>query len=80
MKVSQTLETTVVKDPKILRDKIVKKYGNIRRFSKKAGFTESMVCHILHGRRKLYPWSRESFVTLLEIPKTEYDIYFRREA
>lgn len=63
MKVSETGK--VVRDPVTLKILIIKKYGTVRRFAKKAGFTESMVCHILHGRRKLYPWGLDSFEKLL---------------
>ena len=62
-----------------LKGLILRKYKTVRLFSAKSGFTESMLCHILHGRRVIYPWTRSVFVNLLSIPEYEYDRYFERE-
>lgn len=79
MKVSDKIEYAIV-DGTMLKDRIKKKYRNVRYFAKKAGYSESMVCKILYGKRKLYPWSRDLFAKMLEIDHDEYGIYFGEKA
>ena len=62
-----------------LRTKIRERYGTVRRFAGKVGYTESMLSKMLHGTRKIYPDSRDRFATLLEIPKDDYKVYFGEE-
>ena len=59
-----------------LRGLIKKRYRTVRRFSQKAGLTESMVSHMLHGRKKIREWNRDNFARLLDIPAADYDKYF----
>lgn len=49
------------------RNLIISRCGNVRRFSKKVGLTESMMCHILHGRRKIFYLDR--FAEALNMPE-----------
>ena len=66
-------------DNLILRKKICDKYGTVRKFSKKVGFTESAVCKMLRGSRKIFPYSRDSFAEVLDIPQKDYEMYFGKE-
>lgn len=75
MKVSDNIEYTIV-DGELLKARIKKQYRNVRHFAQKAGYSESMICKILYGKRKLYPWSRDLFADMLGIPRTEYKVYF----
>ena len=67
-------------NPTYLKSLIEDKYGTVRNFSKKAGFTDSMVCHILHSRRKIYPWSLDVFARLLGLSKNEFEQLFCKGA
>jgi len=46
---------------------IKSKYKTVRAFADKIGFTESMVNHIIHGRRKLYIWNMNRFAEALDM-------------
>lgn len=61
----------------MLRKRIKEKYKTVRRFSQKAGFSESAVSKMLNGTRKVYPWSWDVFVKVLEIPQTECSMYVK---
>lgn len=70
MKVSE--QGVVVTNPTPLQKMIKERCRNMRHFSEKAKITESMMSHILHGRRKIYPWTEERFMELLDITQEHF--------
>ena len=59
-----------------IKSLIIKKYTTVRHFADKIGYTESMLSHVLSGRRMIYPWMKEDFILFLEIPMGEERKYF----
>lgn len=63
----------------LLRKKICDVYGSVYKFAPIVGYTQSMVNHMLHGRRKIFPYAQDRMADLLGIPKDEYITYFGEE-
>lgn len=62
-----------------LRTLILEKFGSIRKFAPAVGMTESMVSHILNGRKKLFADNAKNFATVLGVfEETIYD-YLNKE-
>lgn len=72
MKVNE--QGVVVTNPTPLKSLIQKRYRNMRDFSKRVGVTDSLMCHILHGRRKVYPWIEDSITKQLNITTEQFRI------
>lgn len=70
MKVSE--QGVVVKNATQIQMIIKQKYRNMRNFAKKVEITESMMSHILHGRRKVYPWTEAKITELLDITQENF--------
>ena len=70
MRVSE--QGVVVTNPIPLESLIKKKYRNVRDFSKKIGVTESLMSHVLHGRRKVYPWVEATITEQLDITTEQF--------
>ena len=70
MKVNE--QGVVVMNPIPLESLIKQRYRNMRDFSKKVGVTDSLMCHILHGRRKIYPWIEDSITKQLNITTEQF--------
>ena len=51
------------------------RYGTVRRFAKKIGYTESMLSHVLHGRRKIGTNNATIFATALGVDISEVKEY-----
>lgn len=58
-----------------LRAVITERCGTVNRFARKVGLSESMMSHILHGRRKVYPWNEELFAVALGMDTRQLDTY-----
>lgn len=50
-----------------MRRMIYKKFKTVRDFARSVGLSESMVSHILHGRKPLYPWNVKLFAEALNV-------------
>lgn len=70
MKVSE--QGVVVKNATQIQMIIKQKYRNMRNFAKKVEITESLLCHMLHGRRKVYPWTEAKIIELLDITQENF--------
>lgn len=55
-----------------LQTMIICKYGNVRAFSKKIGVSDSLLSHIIHGRRKVFPWMEKPILEALGITKEQF--------
>jgi hypothetical protein len=63
----------------MLRNRIKAYYGSVYRFAPIVGYTQSMLCKMLKGERKIYPYARTLMADLLIIPEKDFEVYFGEE-
>lgn len=59
-----------------LRGRIVEKFGTMKAFAKAVHNSESFVSQYMTGKKILDQRMIDNWAAALEIPATEYDIYF----
>lgn len=55
------------------RGLIAQSCGDARHFAQEVGLTESMVCHMMHSRRKIYEWHIGLFASALNIDEQQLE-------
>lgn len=59
-----------------LRGRIVEKYGTLKAFAAAVGNSESFISQYMNGKKVLDQRMIESWAAALDIPSSEYDVYF----
>ena len=59
-----------------LRGRIVEKFGTMKAFSKAVHNSESFISQYMRGKKILDQRMIDSWAEALDIPATEYDVYF----